>query len=102
MGLFSFFFRNNTQKIKELLDKNAVILDVRTKQEWNEGHIANAMHVPLSDLKNRIDDIKKLNRPVIAHCKSGARSARATKLLKFYEIEAVNGGGLADLKLLMA
>ncbi|GAL68762.1 sulfur carrier protein adenylyltransferase ThiF [Jejuia pallidilutea] len=102
MGLFSFFFKNNTQKIKAFLEQNAVILDVRTKQEWNEGHIANAMHIPLSDLKNHVEEIKKLNKPVIVHCKSGARSARATKLLKFYKIEAVNGGGLADLKLLIA
>lgn len=100
MGLLSFFFKKNTQNIKDFLERDAVILDVRTKREWDEGHIANAIHIPLSNLKDNVDEIKKLNKPVIAHCKSGVRSARATKLLKFYKIDAVNGGGLADMKLL--
>jgi rhodanese-related sulfurtransferase len=102
MGLLSFFFKKQSNKIQEYLNRDALILDVRTQQEWNEAHIANAMHIPLADLKNHIEDIKKLNKPVIAHCKSGVRSARATKLLKFYNIEAVNGGGLADLKLFIS
>ncbi len=101
MGLLSFFFKKNSNKIKAFLNKDAAIIDVRTKREWDEGHITNAIHIPLDDLKNHIDDIKNLNKPIIAHCKSGVRSARATKLLKFYEIEAINGGGLADLKLLI-
>lgn len=101
MGILSFFFKNNSNKIKEFLKRDAVILDVRTKREWDEGHITNAIHIPLSDLKAHIEEIKRLKKPVIAHCKSGVRSARATKLLKFYKIEAINGGGLADLKLLI-
>lgn len=101
MGLLSFFFKRNSEKIKAFLKRDAVILDVRTKREWDEGHIANAIHIPLSDLKANIENIKALNKPIIAHCKSGARSARATKLLKFYNIEAINGGGIADLMLLI-
>ena len=101
MGLFSFFFKRNAQKVKDFLKRDAIILDVRTQREWEEGHITNAIHIPLSDLKDHIDDLKKLDKPVIAHCKSGGRSARATKLLKFYNIEAINGGGLSDLKLLI-
>lgn len=101
MGLLSFFFKNNSNKIKAFLDKDAVILDVRTQREWDEGHITNAIHIPLSDLKHHIEGIKKLNKPVIAHCKSGVRSAKATKVLKLYNIEAINGGGLADLKLII-
>ncbi|WP_203257776.1 rhodanese-like domain-containing protein [Hyunsoonleella ulvae] len=101
MGLLSFIFKRNAQKIKGFLKRDAIILDVRIQHEWEEGHITNAIHVPLSDLKDHIEAIKKLNKPVVAYCKSGGRSARATKLLKFYNIEAVNGGGLSDLKLLI-
>ena len=101
MGLLNFFFKNNSNKIKAFLNQDAIILDVRTKREWEEGHIKNAIHIPLSDLKNHIDDLKNLNKPIVAHCKSGVRSARATKLLKFYDIEAINGGGIADLKSLI-
>ncbi|GAA4960220.1 rhodanese-like domain-containing protein [Algibacter aquimarinus] len=101
MGILNFFFKNNRTEIKDFLKRGAVIIDVRTELEWEQGHLNNAIHIPLSDLKNQIDDIKQLKKPVIAHCKSGVRSARATKLLKFYKIEAVNGGGIADLKRLI-
>lgn len=101
MGLLNYFFKNNRKKIKDFLKRDAVIIDVRTEREWNEGHLQNAIHIPLNTLKDNIEEIRLLNRPIIAHCKSGARSAGATKLLKFYKIEAVNGGGIADLKALI-
>lgn len=101
MGLLSFFFKKNAQKIKRFLKRDAIILDVRTTREWEEAHIPNAIHVPLNDLKDNIEALRKLNKPIIAHCKSGVRSARAVKLLKFYKIEAVNGGGIADLNMLL-
>lgn len=101
MSLLSFFFKKNSLKIKEFLERDAIILDVRTKREWDQAHIPNAIHVPLRDLKENIDALKQLNKPVIAHCKSGVRSAKAVKLLNFYKIEAINGGGITDLKMLM-
>jgi rhodanese-related sulfurtransferase len=101
MGILKYFFKKNNDDIKDFLNRGAVIIDVRTKQEWEECHINGAIHIPLSDLKNNIEEIKKINKPIIAHCKSGVRSARATKLLKFYKIEAINGGGIADLKRLI-
>ncbi|MGC6429681.1 MAG: rhodanese-like domain-containing protein [Jejuia sp.] len=101
MGLLSFFFKKNEQRVKNLLKQDAIILDVRTKREWNEAHIPNAIHVPLSDLKDNIEALKKLDKPFIVHCKSGVRSAKAAKLLKFYKMEAVNGGGMADLTRLL-
>ena len=97
MGILAYFFKSKTQKIKDLLNRDALILDVRTMQEWNEGHITNAMHIPLADVKNNIDKIKSINKPVVAYCKSGVRSARAAQLLKTYNIEALNGGGMVNL-----
>jgi len=102
MGFLKYFLKNNNKKIKNFLERDAVIIDVRTEHEWNEGHLPNAIHVPLNNLKAHIEDIKKIDKPVIAHCKSGGRSARATKLLKFYNIEALNGGGIGDLQKLIA
>jgi rhodanese-related sulfurtransferase len=98
MGILKFFFKNNKNQIKEFLNRGAVIIDVRTEREWNEGHISGAIHIPLNNLKHNIEEIRVIKKPVIAHCKSGARSARAVKLLKFYKIEAINGGCIADLK----
>lgn len=97
MGFLSIFFKKNKQKVKNLLKQDAIILDVRTEREWNEAHIPNAIHVPLDDLKDNITALKKMNKPFIVHCQSGVRSAKAAKLLKFYNIDAANGGGMADL-----
>ena len=98
MGILSYFFKSNKKSITDFYKRGAVIIDVRTQLEWNEGHLAKAIHIPLNSLKEHIDDIKKMNKPVIVHCKSGVRSARASKLLKFYKIEAVNGGGIGDMQ----
>lgn len=98
MGIFNFLFGNKSNQIQEYLDKDAVILDVRTKNEFNTFHFENAVHIPVSELKSRVSEIKKLNKPVIAHCKSGVRSAKATSILKANGIDAVNGGGLSAMQ----
>ncbi len=101
MGIFGFIFRKNSRRIKDFLNRDAIILDVRTTREWKEAHIQSAIHIPLSDLKDNIEALTKMNKPFVVHCKSGVRSEKATRLLKFYDIEALNGGGIADLKRLL-
>ena len=98
MGLLSFLFKRQPLRIEDFIKRNAVILDVRTKREWDEAHLSQAIHIPLDELKHNIDNLKKLNKPIIAHCKSGVRSAKAVKILKLYGMEAVNGGGILELK----
>ena len=95
-------FKSNKKRIIDFYQRGAVIIDVRTQLEWDEGHLPNAIHIPLSNLKDHASEIKNMNKPVIVHCKSGVRSARGAKLLKFYKIEAINGGGIGDLQRLMA
>lgn len=101
MRFLKYFLKNKKHKVREFLDRGAIIIDVRTEREWNENHISNAIHFPLNTIKNHIEEIKALNKPIIAHCKSGARSAIATKLLKAHKIEVINGGGISDLKQLL-
>ncbi|MBR9846469.1 MAG: rhodanese-like domain-containing protein [Algicola sp.] len=98
MGLLSFIFGAKKRQVKEFLKNGAVVLDVRTEREWNQGHIENAVHIPLDDLKNRVDEVKSLNKPVIVCCESGVRSAKAAKFLNLNNIEATNGGGWVSLK----
>ncbi|RZN84328.1 MAG: rhodanese-like domain-containing protein [Winogradskyella sp.] len=98
MGLFSFLFGKKSNQIQEYLKKDAVILDVRTQREYNIEHIEGAILVPISELKTRIEEIKKLNKPVIAHCKSGIRSAQAKQILNANGIDAINGGGISAMK----
>ncbi|WP_298766781.1 rhodanese-like domain-containing protein [uncultured Polaribacter sp.] len=79
-------------EIKEYLEKDAVILDVRTLEEWNEGHIENAKHIVLNTIPQQVEQIKSWNKPVIAVCRSGARSGQATDFLTQQGIDVINGG----------
>ena len=80
------------EEIKNYLDKGAVILDVRTQQEWDEGHTEGAQHIVLSDIPYEIEKIKSWEKPVIAVCRSGARSGQATQFLESRGIDIINGG----------
>lgn len=97
MGIFDFIFGIKKRQINELLEKGAIILDVRTQKEWDNGHIKHARHIPLDELKNRIGELKKLKKPVITCCASGARSAKAAEYLNLHNIIATNGGGWLSL-----
>lgn len=98
MGLLNALFGKSTNNVAEYLEKGAVILDVRTKNEYQGGHIKNAKHIPLQELGNRYNEIKKLNKPVIAYCASGMRSGSAASMLKSKGIDAINGGGISSLQ----
>ena len=98
MGIFDFIFGNKKEQIQEFLDEGAIILDVRTKSEWDNGHIKNAKHVPLNDLKNHVAKLQKANKPVITCCASGARSGQAAQILNSNNIKATNGGGWMSLQ----
>lgn len=98
MGFLDFIFGTKKRQVKEFLDNGAVILDVRSQREWDAGHIDNSIHIPINELKNRIEEVKKLNKPIIACCASGVRSAKAAKFLNLHNIEATNGGGWVSLK----
>ena len=78
---------------KKLRDNGATILDVRTVKEFNEAHIEGAVNIPVEELKARIAEAKKLKQPVLAHCRSGRRSGRATKILNKAGIKTYNAGG---------
>jgi rhodanese-related sulfurtransferase len=97
MGILDFLFGNQNAKIQDYLKKGAIILDVRTDREYQSGAIKNAKHIPLDDLRNHVDALKKLNKPIIVYCASGVRSGKAAKFLNLNNIDAVNGGGINSL-----
>ena len=99
MGLLDMLgFGTKTNKIKEFTDKGAVIIDVRTPGEFQGGHIKGSKNIPLNTISSKINEIKKLNKSVIACCASGMRSAQATSVLKQNGIDCVNGGGWQSLE----
>jgi len=97
MGLLDALFGNKSDKIKDFQSKGAVIIDVRTRDEYNQGAIPGSKNIPLQIINSKISDIKKLNKPVITCCASGMRSGSAASILKAQGIEAINGGGWLSL-----
>ncbi|WP_207493780.1 rhodanese-like domain-containing protein [Aridibaculum aurantiacum] len=78
--------------------KNATIVDVRTPEEYAAGHYPNAVNIPLDEVAARVEEFKKMPKPVVAYCRSGNRSGMAVAILKQHGItEAVNAGGLDEV-----
>ena len=99
MGILDFLgFGNKVGDIQEYVAKGAIILDVRTKEEFADGHIKGSKNIALQVLNSNIATIKKWNKPVIACCRSGMRSAQATSILKQNGIDCINGGGWESLE----
>jgi rhodanese-related sulfurtransferase len=84
--------------IQELILNGATIIDVRTKGEFQRGHLNNSINIPLGNLNNSLKKLNK-NKPIITCCASGARSASAKSLLKSNGfIQVHNGGSWINLK----
>lgn len=83
---------------QELMNQGAIIIDVRTKGEYQSGHIKGSKNIPLQSLQLELKNIPK-NKAIITCCAGGMRSASAKKLLnsKGYP-ETYNGGGWMRLE----
>lgn len=82
MGLFSFLHTTDINEgVKEFQNtQNAVLLDVRTTEEYSEGHIDGSINIPVDGLRERTHEIDK-SKPVYVICRSGLRSYIATRIL---------------------
>jgi len=90
------FTRTAQLSTKEVADRNpdTQILDVRSDREWISGHIQDAIHIPLGELKARTGELSK-DADTIAVCGSGYRSSIAASLLQadgFLKISSMDGG----------
>src|SRR3954453_4249125 len=78
-----------------------LFLDVREPDEWDEGHIPSAVHVPRGNLESRIENaVADHARPIVVYCAAGSRSAFAAKTLEElgYENVVSLAGGYTDWK----
>ena len=98
MGLLELIGLKQKVNYKELYNNGAIILDVRTKGEFSQGHFKGSVNIPLDNISSKIKDIKKKNKPVITVCRSGMRSGQAASFLKQQGIEVVNGGPWTSLE----
>jgi rhodanese-related sulfurtransferase len=104
--LLFLFFRNErtragatvgTQELVRLVNKeNAVVLDVRERNEFMEGHIVDALNIPYASLESRLDEISQhKEKPIVIACKMGQHSGAAGTLLQkngFTNVTRLTGG----------
>lgn len=82
--------------MRNLVEQGATFIDVRENHEFESGHLVNAINIPLSELRERVDEIPR-DKPVYIHCRSGQRSYNAVKILQhlgFANVYNVSGSFL--------
>ena len=77
----------------ELVKKGATILDVRSKGEYQSGHINGSINISVDSLKNNLGKLRDKSKPIITCCASGMRSASAKRILKSNGYTEVHNGG---------
>ena len=77
----------------DLMKSGAIIIDVRTKNEFQGGHIKKSTNIPLDTLVSNLSKLKDTNQPIITCCASGMRSASAKRILKGKGFKEVYNGG---------
>ena len=76
-------------------NSNVILLDVRSVQEFNEGHLNGAINIPLSELKTKSNIILNKNDLIICYCQVGERSKKAVNILNklgFSNVYTLEGG----------
>jgi hydroxyacylglutathione hydrolase len=77
-------------ELHQVLGKKAVqVVDVRSPDEWNRGHLRGAIHIPLAALPERVAELDP-SVPIVLHCKGGGRSSIATSFLQARGIHNVS------------
>ena len=87
--------------LKELIEKGAVILDVRTESEYKTGHVDGSINISLGTIRDRYLELDT-SKTYITCCSHGLRSVKVETILKEKGFKKVyNGGSWADLQKIM-
>lgn len=73
------------------------VVDVRTREEFSGGHVADSINIPLQEIVNHLEEIKCMKTPIIFCCASGGRSGQAANYFKSLGLDCENGGGWMDV-----
>ncbi len=69
------------------------VVDVRTSQEFAEGHVPGSINIPLDQLPRRVEEFRTMAKPLILCCRSGVRSENALRYLQQQGITELSNGG---------
>ncbi len=80
-------------------NKNAVLLDVRTKEEYNRNHIEGSVNIPIQSIEDVKVKVTKNTTPIYVYCHSGIRSAKAARALSgMGYLNITDIGGIINLE----
>ncbi len=99
MGIFNQLkeaFTGPNEDYKELVAQGAIIIDVRSKQEFQSGHAKGSKNIPLTRLADNLKSFK--GKEVILVCRSGARSGQAKSIMDQQGIKAYNAGAWQNVR----
>jgi phage shock protein E len=75
------FGSTGNNKLKQVLAQGAVVIDVRSPNEFATGHARGAVNIPLDQLKSKIVQLKSYQKPIVLCCATGMRSSQARLIL---------------------
>lgn len=86
------FSNGNTQELASILANEAFLVDVRTPQEYADGHVKGSVNIPLNQVANQLRKFKN-HKNIVVFCRSGNRSEQAKQILNNHGFTNVVNGG---------
>lgn len=93
MSWLSEIFGFGSGKLRQALQEGAVIVDLRTAYEFDQGHIPRALNIPIDRLKANIGRLRDLRKSIILCCANSVHCAEAVEILHEAGISGVHNGG---------
>jgi phage shock protein E len=81
---------------RDKVKNGALLLDVRTPEEFREGHVDGAKNIPVQDLARRLGELGPKSQHIVLYCRSGGRSAAAAQLLKSQGYQVTDIGAMSN------
>ncbi len=86
------------EMLEQKISTGALVIDVRTVEEFQDEHYEGALNIPVEDVMSRLPEFGEKTRPVIVYCATGSRSAYAARFLRSAGyVDVTNAGGLYDM-----
>jgi rhodanese-related sulfurtransferase len=85
----------NFEQLKNMVSKGAILIDVRSPQEFKEGHLPGAINIPEYEIRKVKNEMPKLNQQIIVYCQYGGRSRDAYNMLRkigYTNVYSLKGG----------